>query len=379
MKKEILVSVITLSSALAFLGCGNKSETTQITSVVEQVTLQSVTKEDITIQETTTKETEPETVDPYKIPEGMMISNLSGRYVSIEKGSRRPVAIMLNNIKEAIPQTGISKADVIYEAPVEGGITRLMGIFEDYDDLDKIGSVRSARTYYVYFAKEFDAIYAHFGQAAYALPLLNSSEIDNISGLEAVGNVAYYRTSDRVAPHNAYTSASCLNEGIDYMAYRKEYSSDYNGHYQFAKGNDIVSLDNGIDAKKVVVGYQTNKPWFEFNDADGLYYRYQYGAKHIDSMNGEQLAYNNIIMQYCTWGYYDDSEYLNINTSSGGNGKYITNGKAIDITWSKDSLYGPTRYYNEAGEEIVLNQGKTWVCIIQNDKVGNIEIYPTVD
>lgn len=373
MRKKVLLSVVALSSALAISGCGNKTETPEVTSVVEPVSLEQLT-EPVTEEVTT----EPETVDPYYVPEGMMRSYLTGELINEGQGNRRPVAVMLNNIIDAIPQTGISRAGVVYEAPVEGGLTRLMGIFEDYDDLDKIGSVRSARTYYVYFAREFDAIYAHYGQCEYALSLLNSSEIDNISGLEAVGNVAYYRTSDRKAPHNAYTSAACIQDGIDYLGYRTQYTQDYEGHYQFAQGNEVVTLDSGEDAKKVVVGYPNNKPWFEYNDADGLYYRFQYGAKHIDDMTGEQLAYRNIIMQYCGWESYYGTQYLNINVSSGGAGKYITNGKAIDITWQKDSQYGKTRYYDEAGNEIVLNQGKTWVCIIQKDQTGRIEILPEI-
>ena len=260
MRKKVLLSIITLSSALALSGCGNKTETPEVTSVVEAVSLEPLT-EPVTQTEAVT---EPETVDPYYIPEGMMRSYLTGELINEGQGNRRPVAIMLNNIIDAIPQTGISRAGVVYEAPVEGGLTRLMGIFENYDDLDKIGSVRSARTYYVYFAREFDAIYAHYGQCEYALPLLNSSEIDNISGLESVGNVAYYRTSDRKAPHNAYTSAECIQDGIDYLGYNTAYPEGYDGHYIFAQGNEVVTLDAGEDAKKVVVGYPNNKPWWNY-------------------------------------------------------------------------------------------------------------------
>ena len=73
--------------------------------------------------------------------------------------------------------------------------------------------------------------------------------------------------------------------------------------------------------------------------------------------------------------YYDYGDgYLNITVNGGGKGKYITNGKAIDITWKKDTEFGPTRYYDESGTEIVLNRGKTWVCIIQNDRTNKIEI-----
>ena len=104
----------------------------------------------------------------------MMRSYLSGLPVDEKIGNRRPIAVMLNNLEAAQPMSGVSYADVVYEYVVEGSITRLMGLFENYDKLDKIGSVRSCREYFVYTALEFDAIYMHFGQAAYALSLLEN-------------------------------------------------------------------------------------------------------------------------------------------------------------------------------------------------------------
>ena len=125
-------------------------------------------------------------------PEGMVKSYLTGEFVPEEQGRRRPVAIMLNNIIDACPQYGISRAGVVYEAPVEGQITRLMGIFEQYDDLEKIGSVRSCREYYIFFATEFNALYAHYGQAAYAVPYLELEFVNNLSGLSSFGADIFY-------------------------------------------------------------------------------------------------------------------------------------------------------------------------------------------
>ncbi len=107
-------------------------------------------------------------------------------------GTRRPLAVMISNDKAAMPHYGMNNAGVIYEAPVEGGINRYMAIIEDYDDLERIGSVRSCRTYYTYFAKEFEAVYAHFGQSVFALPYLEN--VDNINGIEGLGGRAFYRT-----------------------------------------------------------------------------------------------------------------------------------------------------------------------------------------
>ena len=109
-------------------------------------------------------------------------SYLTGESVPESIGRRRPVAVMMGNNISGAPQSGIGHAGVVYEAPVEGNITRLMGILEDYDELERIGSVRSCRDYYLFYANEFQAIYAHYGQAAYALPYLEQHVIDNLNG-----------------------------------------------------------------------------------------------------------------------------------------------------------------------------------------------------
>lgn len=97
---------------------------------------------------------------------------------------------MMGNNSVGAPQSGIGHAGVVYEAPVEGNITRLMGILEDYDELERIGSVRSCRDYYLFYANEFNAIYAHYGQAAYALPYLEQHVIDNLNGIQ-IGKLAF--------------------------------------------------------------------------------------------------------------------------------------------------------------------------------------------
>lgn len=304
--------------------------------------------------------------------QGTVKSYLTGEEVSSSIGRRRPVAVMMGNTKSACPQSGISKAGVVYEAPVEGNITRLLAIFEDYDSLEKIGSVRSCRDYYLFYANEFDAIYSHFGQAVYALQYLDQHLVDNLNGLDMEGT-AYYRTSDRKAPHNAYTGFSWLQEGIKQKGYRQEYKEDYNGHYQFVQDGAETTLADGISASIVKLdNFTENHPWFEYDPETKEYKRFQYGEPQVDELDGQQLTCDNIILQYSSYQPYDENGYLNIDTSSGGQGKFITRGKAIDIRWEKDSQWGITHYYGQDGQEIQLNTGKTWVEIVLNDKIDAV-------
>ena len=303
----------------------------------------------------------------------MVKSYLTGEDVPESIGRRRPIAVMLGNDVNGAPQSGIANAGVIYEAPVEGSITRLMAIIEDYDNIPRIGSVRSCRDYYLRYANEFNAVYAHYGQAVYALPYFEQHVIDNLNGL-TLGN-AYYRTTDRVAPHNAYTDAAHLQAGIQSQGYSQQYKDDYTGHFQFAPEGTEVTLDEGASANVVKLdNFTYNHPWFEYNAETKEYSRFQYDAPQVDQNTNEQLTCSNIILQYSQYQPYDENGYLNVNTSSGGAGKYITRGKAIDITWSKDSEWGTTHYYDANGQEIQLNPGKTWVEIVLNDSVDSISL-----
>ena len=300
-------------------------------------------------------------------------SYLTGKLVDKSIGERRPVAIMLNNIEEAQPMSGTSMADILYECVVEGSLTRMMGIFENYDDLKKIGSVRSCRNYFVYYALEFDAIYCHYGQSAYAMPLLEQDFVDNLSGLSSEGDTVFYRTTDRVAPHNAYASAKGIKKGIEIKGYDQNYSSGYKGKFTFARDNEIIvpDSDDAYKATHVEPGYLINKPWFDYNEDDGKYYRFEYGEEQIDGENKEQLAVDNIILQYSSWEVVDEKGYLGFDCHSGGKMTYITHGMARDGTWIRfDGDTGSVRYFDNTGKEIVMNQGKTWVLIIQ-DTMGD--------
>ena len=303
----------------------------------------------------------------------MIRSFLTGQMVPAEQADRRPIAIMMSNDKEARPQYGINRAGVVYEAPVEANMNRYMAVIEDYDDLDRIGSVRSCRTYYTYFAREFDAIYAHYGQSTFAKPYLKN--VDNINGLDAIGGTAYYRSKDKRSPHNAYTSGDRLKKSINALGYTTEYDDSYKGHYLFARDGVEISLEGKpgvIDAAHAKPGYIMNKPEFVYESSDGLYHRYQYGDVHQGSEG--PVAVKNVIFQYCQSGFYATTQYLNINVHTGEYGYYLTDGKAIPISWEKEGEFGVTHYYDQEHNEIVLNQGKTWVCIIPTKDFGQTEI-----
>ena len=218
----------------------------------------------------------------------------------------------------------------------------------------------------------FNAIYEHYGQAAYALPYLEQHVIDNLNGIQ-MGKLAFFRTSDRKAPHNAYTDAAHLQAGIDAMGYSQEYKEDYEGHYLFAEDGVEIVPEDGITANTVKLdNFTDNHPWYEYDETSGEYKRFQFGKEHVDQLDNQQITCDNIILQYSSCPAYDGNGYLNIDAISGGEGKFITRGKAIDIRWEKDSPWGITHYYDGNEQEIRLNQGTTWVEIVQNDRIDSV-------
>ena len=235
-RRQVFLLALFLVSAGVLGGCQKKYEQVSVTEAPSE-TEAPETETAPTVVLETEPETETEPVLRIEV-DGKIRSYLTGEMVDVEKANRRPVAVMMSNDKQSLPQYGINRADVVYEAPVEGDMNRYMAIFEDYDDLERIGSVRSCRTYYTYFAKEFDAIYAHYGQSNFAVPYLKN--VDHINGVDGIGTTAYYRSSDKKAPHNAYTSGERLAASIEKMGFSTDYSEDYEGHYKKSDRSHVV-------------------------------------------------------------------------------------------------------------------------------------------
>lgn len=371
MKKKIL-AVIILSMVLLATGCGKEGKTSVVPTIEGEPIVQET-------QETAgaAATTEREAVD------GKMQSYLTGEWKDENVVKRRNMAVMIPNNKPALPQYGISAASIIYEAPVEGRFTRLMAMFEDYDDLDHIGPVRSSRDYYVYEAMAYDSIYCNWGLAIpFVGPIINTDKIDNVSqavaGIDVPASEAYKRI-DRPGyskEFTGYLDIDGYNKAVERLGYETEYREDRfvqaftfanDGHRaEYAEYPDATVIrPGGTESNSGGYGGDAS-PYFEYNAEDGLYYRFQYDGKHIDEMNGEQLAVSNIVFKVSHGEVREpkDKDYLAFGVHGEGEAYVFTNGKVIKGTWKRNGDYDPNIYYDEHGEEIVLNQGKTWVCNI---------------
>ncbi|MCI2049119.1 MAG: DUF3048 domain-containing protein [Lachnospiraceae bacterium] len=302
--------------------------------------------------------------------------------VSAALANQRPIAVMFPTDTIAQPSYGIGSADILYEIMEEDGISRQMGIIQDWQGLSRIGNIRSCRLYYLYAAREWDPILIHFGGVAYMKGTIDSPEMTNISGTyeygvggNAPGSNQFFRTSDRSAPHNAYISASGIRSACASLGYPTALRADYYNtrHFLFSSGVNTLSqygakaqTANTIDLSQVF-GY--TKSSLTYNAADGLYYKTLHGAKQIDATTGKQLTFANVIVQTTKWQQLDKKGYLGfdmLGTTMGG--YYFTKGKAIHINWWKTMAYEPTRYFDDNGAEIQMNTGKTYIAIAQNGK-----------
>ncbi len=356
MKKNTIIIMILLM-IISMTGCKKKEEIQIIPSITP-----------------TAIPTAPPTVTPTIEPEnhdGDAKSKLTGLWVSKEISNKRPYAIMFNNIKFASPQSGTSEAGILYEALVEGGITRLMGIFEDLNDT-RIGSVRSARHYFVSFADEYDAIYVHYGETTYATKKISALDIDNLSGLTGIATTVFFRDKSIAAPHNAFATREGILKGTDIKGYETEYPEDYEGHFTFYE--EDTNLNSDQKAEKITLKFSNYaSPYFTYNSKDKLYDRYQFDTKHIDYNTKEQLTFKNIIVQFVKEWNIDKNGYQTMDIENAqGNGYYITNGKKVDITWTKNESSRKMRYYDAQGKELTIIPGKTYIAVFPDNRVGDV-------
>lgn len=285
--------------------------------------------------------------------------------IKIYNGNERPIAVMIDNHTGAWPQAGLNQAYLVYEIVVEGGETRLMALFKGVD-LDQIGPVRSSRHYFLDYSMENDAIYVHYGWSPQAQSDISTYKVNNINGITESSS-AFWRTKDKSAPHNVFTSTSKILE----IAKSKGYSTTSNTASLLKYVADEVELEKGTNANSVIIPHsnmQTVK--YLYDEETKLYTRYAREKIQTDYLAKEALTTKNIIIEFIDNYTLQDTEnkgrqgLYNIGTY---NGYYITNGKAIQIQCTKTSRTSKTIYKTLNGEEIEVNDGNTWIQICPKD------------
>ena len=301
----------------------------------------------------------------------ILTAGIEEKKVQIFNGKDRPIAVMIDNHNQAWPQAGLNQAYMVYEIIVEGGETRLMALFKGVT-VDKIGPVRSSRHYFIDYAMENDAIYAHYGWSPQAESDIKKYSINNLNGITE-STSTFWRVKDKSAPHNAVTSTEAILKAAKSKGYKT--TSDKKSVLNYV--TDEVKLEDGIIANSVTIPHSTlQKVKYVYDETNQVYKRYARNKAQTDWDTGNAVTTKNIIITFCDNYTLTDSEnkgrqgIKNIGTFDG---YYITNGKAIKIKCTKNTRDQQTKYEDLEGNEIKVNDGNTWVNICPTDAQVEME------
>ncbi len=366
-RKTVLLLSLAASACVILGGCGKKE--------AEEPSLLDDAKEE-TIEAEVVPEPEVEEEEPVEENhDGMYQSELTNEWIDESLKNQRPIAVMVDNELDALPHYGLSQADVVYEimnSTANGRITRLMAIVKDWEKIEQFGSVRSTRPTNILLAAEWNAVLCHDGGPFYIDPYLANDYAAHFSGgFDRVNN-------GKAREFTEYICTGNLDDKFEASHYSKEYDEFYPGpHYQFAEEEvTLEGADGAIDAKEISLPFPHNKSKLTYNEDTQTYDYSEYGEAHVDpGNNNAQLTFKNVLIQNCTFHQYDENGYLIYNCiDMDRDGYYVTNGRAIPVTWGKAGDTDPTRYFDQDGNEIKINTGKTYVTLVPDDSWDDLSI-----
>ena len=303
--------------------------------------------------------------------------------IKIFKGSDRPIAVVLeNSTKDDWPHLGLKDSYLVYEIIVEGGYTKLMPLYKGVS-VDEIGYVRSARPYFIDYALENDAVLAHYGHTIMTADDEAKLKIDYIDGLNLSSSDKTFTTVKGYTTGNAKRIVASIESLRAKMEEKKiRMTSTDKGFNYVAKDYDLDTEDN--IATSIRINYSTTHyTSYEYDLHEKVYKRSMRGTPHIDQLSKEQLTAKNIIALFVKSSPLNDKRevpdkgYQKLETVGTGTGYFFTNGKYIEITWSKASRTAKTKYLDLEGNEIKLNDGVTYIQIIPapaTQQKQNVEI-----
>ena len=307
----------------------------------------------------------------------------------------RPVAVMVNNIansqrQNARPQRGIGSADLLIEAKVEGGITRLCAVFSDADSIPEVGPIRSGRDQFLQLLMPHQALYYHDGESIFCTQFIN---VYDYSGLN-IGGKSYFNTP--VHPHVAHRDSRGRNVAYEHteftsgkeikqaagnagigLTYANETPFFHFADYRTAASNDLP----GAPAAKTISithseSYRTRLTYNSWGRSYKLemYNRSKKAYENtVDELTGKQLTFDNVVVCFADIAAYagDSHDVQSVNYVAGGQAYLFTRGGVQVGRWEKPHPTHPLKLYTETGEEMTLNRGKTYLALVDNDEWSN--------
>ena len=307
----------------------------------------------------------------------------------------RPVAVMVNNIansqrQNARPQRGIGSADLLIEAKVEGGITRLCAVFSDADGIPEVGPIRSGRDQFLQLLMPWNALYYHDGESIFCTQFIH---VYNYSGLN-IGGKNYFNTP--IHPHVAHRIKRNENVAYEHTEFTsakeiKQAAADagigltypYEGtFFRFAdyRTDAVNDLADAPSARSILITHSASyKTGFAYNSWNRNYKMSMYSSRTkkfesaVDELTGKQLTFANVVVCFANIAAYagDSHDVQEVQYVEGGQAYLFTSGGVQTGRWEKGHPTHPIRLYTDAGEEMTLNRGKTYFALVDNDEWSN--------
>jgi hypothetical protein len=295
----------------------------------------------------------------------LVAAPLTGRLVPAEVAARRPIAVMIDDLRAARPQSGFSAASVVWQAPAEGGIPRYMLIFGDQEP-GSVGPVRSARYYYITWAAEWHAVYAHVGgspQAMATLAAQGQGQLVYNADEFRWGGIFFHRITERPSPHNAYTDGDLLRKMATRIGAQDEPQP---AAWQFAPDAPLEARPYG---GLIRVVYPANTITYRYDRITNTYPRAVTGEPaETDAGTGQRVAPNNVVVMLMSFAPLNDGHpnkhRLEAKVLGSGKAWISTNGRTIPGIWKKASLTAPTQFFDAAGSPVILTVGQTFVQVM---------------
>ena len=302
-----------------------------------------------------TEDEKPEPIEEEPVveePEETFVYPFTGLETT-DKPKNRAVAVMVNNHAKARPQTGLSKADIVFEILAEGNITRFMALFHS-EIPDKVGPVRSARPYYFNLADDYGALYVYHGAANFIEEMIQSGQADGLNGMYYDNDkVLFERSTDRVAPHNSYA----IFDGIATRADEKGYELEAIHEPLLFTDEEVV----GDAALNITLPYSNYQVRYQYDETKETYHRFSDGAQTVEYTDSAPIELANILILETQHQVIDNAGRREIDFTSGGDALLLQRGKVQNVQWEQiDGRIIPTK----DGQQIPFIPGKTWINVI---------------
>jgi hypothetical protein len=286
-----------------------------------------------------------------------------------DHGHFYPVAIMIDNAAPARPQSSLQAASIVYEALVEGGITRFMAVF-DQGEVQEIGPVRSARQYYLEWLAEYEAAYAHAGGSPEALTNIRRERIHDINGIGSA-STAFFRDSTRPAPHNLYTTG--MKMFLTTRANNLKYSDLTITPWTFGP-----TVSTGVAATNVTFYFtgrtKSTEVSYTYDPAKLQWLRSQAGKEHQDRLTKATIGVTNLVVQRISSKIsVGEKGRLSMTVTGTGKAKLFQRGQVVDVTWSKPTAEDRTMFTLADGTPATFLPGNTWIEVLPEDRTLTVK------